>query len=440
MDTIPQVSEALQEIMGEVADTAARHTGFVQRQSKMGGSAFARTLTFGWMNEPDATLEQLAQMASLSGVEISAQGLDQRFTPEAADFMREMLAAGVAQVIAVDPVAIPLLQRFNGVFVQDSTVIPLPAALADEWAGCGNRVPGHEAALKVQVRLDMSKGALEGPVLQDGRAHDRTSPLQAVPLPAGALQLVDLGYFSLDKLQEQDAANVYWLSRLQVQTAVFDENGRRRDLLELLEEQGTDQIDIRIRVGATHQLSCRLLAARVPQEIADQRRRRLRDEARKRGQTVSQARLKLASWTFYITNVPADMLTLREAWVLARARWQIELLFKLWKSHGRIDEWRSKKPWRILCEVYAKLLAMLIQHWLLVISCWRFPNRSLLKAVQTVRKHVLHLACHLNSKQALCEAISTLQRCLAAGCRINKRKTAPHSYQLLLDPDLGGLA
>ena len=63
-----------------------------------------------------------------------------------------------------------------------------------------------------------------------------------------------------------------------------------------------------------------------------------------------------------ITNVPADILTLAEAMVLLKIRWQIELLFKLWKSHGRVDEWRTKKPARIVCEIYAKLIGLVVQH------------------------------------------------------------------------------
>ncbi len=69
-------------------------------------------------------------------------------------------------------------------------------------------------------------------------------------------------------------------------------------------------------------------------------------------------------------------MTLQEALVLGHARWQIELLFQLWKSDGSIDESRSGRPWCILCELYAKLIAMVIQHCVLLMSCWRAPNRS----------------------------------------------------------------
>jgi hypothetical protein len=99
----------------------------------------------------------------------------------------------------------------------------------------------------------------------------------------------------------------------------------------------------------------------------------------------------LAGWTVYVTNVPAARLSLAEAFVLGRARWQIELLFKLWKSGGRLDESRSADPWRILGEVYAKLVAMVTQHWLLLEGCWDRPDRSLTRAAQTIREHAVCL-------------------------------------------------
>ncbi len=243
--------------------------------------------------------------------------------------------------------------------------------------------------------------------------------------------MADLGYWSLEELQTFDHQEVFWLSRLQAATAVYDMDGQRCDILSLLEAHANDRVDLPILLGATHRLSARLLAVRVPQEVADQRRRRLREDAHRKGKVVTATRLALAAWTILVTNVPPDRLELPEALVLARTRWQIELLFKLWKSHGRVDEARSAKPWRVLCEVYAKLLAMVVQHWLFLVSCWAYPDRSLAKAAQTVRKHALHLASAFGDDAHLQVAIEAIQRCLKAGCRLNRRKKAPNTYQLL---------
>jgi hypothetical protein len=72
------------------------------------------------------------------------------------------------------------------------------------------------------------------------------------------------------------------------------------------------------------------------------------------------ARLRLADWTILLTNVPPEMLGVQEALVLMRWSFQIELLWKLWKEHGKLDTWRSYKPERILTEIYAKLLGLII--------------------------------------------------------------------------------
>jgi len=171
----------------------------------------------------------------------------------------------------------------------------------------------------------------------------------------------------------------------------------------------------------------------VPQEVADQRRRRLRATAREHGRTVSRLALALADWTVCVTNLPPEQLTLPEALVLGRIRWQIELVFKLWKSHGRVDVVRTVKRWRQRCELYAKLLAMLVAHWVLVARCWRYPDRSLPKAAQPVRQHASGLAESVSTITRLSEKLATIARCIAAGCRMNRRKKRPNAFQLLLD-------
>jgi hypothetical protein len=351
-----------------------------------------------------------------------------------------VLEAAVNKVVASQPVAIPILERFSGVYLDDSSTVTLPDKLSDVWQCCGgSTAQGTSASLKLQVRLDYAQGTLRGPFLQDGRTHDRKSPLQQLAVEAQSLRIADLGYWSLDVCERIGNQEGYWLSRAHLQTKIYTQDGTLWSLVKLLQAIPDAQIDLPVELGTQKRLPARLLAIRVPQEVADQRRRRLYEDARSRGQPVSKARLALVDWTILVTNVPVELLSLREALVLARARWQIELLFKLWKSHGQIDEWRSKKPWRILCEIYAKLIAMIIQHWLLLVSCWCYPDRSLFKAAKTIRKHSITLACAFDSTSALSGAIETIQCCLSAGCRINKRKAKPHTYQLLLSLKGGGL-
>jgi Transposase DDE domain len=433
MATIPQVAHAMREILTTTADDAARTTHFVQRQSRLGGATFSQTLVFGFLSNPQATLEELAQTAATLGVHITPQALDQRFTSAAATCLAQVLQGAIRRVIAADPVAIPLLDRFTAVYLQDSSTIVLPDLLATVWRGCGGSPTARtSAALKLQVRVELRTGHLEDCQLQDGRTPDQRAAFPA-GLPAGALRLADLGYWSLEALQRMVQQGTFWLSRLQTQTAVYDSTGQRQDLLALLEAQPTATLEHEVALGADQRVPARLLAVRVPQEVAEARRRRLREAAQDKGRQVSATRLALAAWTLFVTNVPQDRLTLAEALVLGRTRWQIELLFKLWKSHGRVDESRSTKPWRMLCEVYAKLLAMLVQHWVFLVSCWTYPDRSLTKAAQTVQKHALHLASVFASVKRLREALMTVKRCLAAGCRMNRRKKRPNTYQLLID-------
>ena len=432
MPIIDQVADALQDIFGSVAQSLARETKFVQRESKLGGAHFAQTLVFTYLANPDATLEELCQTAAALGVDITPAGLTQRFTEAAATFLQEVVAAAVTRTLAADPLAIPLLERFAGVYLEDSTTIALPEALRECWAGCGNATGQGGAALKINVRLDLCTGRLANLTLHDGRTHDLQASAPLSGVASGALYLADLGYFGLERFQDLSQQGAYFLSRLKVSTQVYGPDGQRwADLATHLERHGP-QVDLPVTLGETYRLPVRLLAVRVPQEVADQRRRKLRAEARDQGRQVSARRLALAAWVIFITNAPAELVSLEAGLVLGRVRWQIELLFKLWKSHGQIDESRSANPWRVVCDVYAKLLAMIIQHWVALIDLWGYPDRSLVKAAHTVQKYALQLATGLWSHVCTRETLEIIARCVTAGCRMNRRKKQPNTYQLLL--------
>ena len=172
MEITAQIERRIQQVLGEEADSLAHQTGFVKRQRKISGSIFAKILITGVLDNPLPSYTDLSQDAALLGVTISPQGLEQRFTQEAAQLMQEILTRLVERVItSITPAAVPILQRFNGVYIRDSSVISLPSELAEIWPGCGGS-SGDTAAIKLQVRLNYTTGQLEGTVLQSGRQHD----------------------------------------------------------------------------------------------------------------------------------------------------------------------------------------------------------------------------------------------------------------------------
>jgi hypothetical protein len=439
--SILEVNQTLRSVFTDVADRAARATEFVRRESKMSGSVFAQTLTFGWLNNPDAGLGELTQLSGALGVPITCQGLDQRFGCRAAKFLLTLLSEAIRRVVTADPVAIPILQRFvGGVWVMDSSTLTLPDALAALWPGCGgtNSEDG-QAALKMQVRLNLLNGELDGPFLQAGRGQDARSDVQVRPLPVAALRLADLGYFSLEALQHLDAQEVWWLTRVKPALSYYDDEGHGKTLTELLAAQPGNTVDQIVYVGAEQRLRCRLLAVRAPAAVVEKRRRRLQSNRSRKGRRYAHADpWTLTEWTVYLSNAPVEILSLADAMVLARCRWQIELLFKLWKSEGRIDESRSAKPWHVLCEVYAKLLGMVVQHWLLLLGCWKNADRSLIRASRTVRAQALGLALILHHAHLVHKTLLLLRQCLQTGCRINKRRRYPSHFQLLLSLNQAG--
>lgn len=363
MTTIAQVKERIQELLEERADHVGRETGFVKRERQLSGADFVQGLVFGLLHDPEHSTEELATILGRRAVHISASGLCQRFTEEAATFLLRLLEDAVALGLeAADAAPVDLLARFDAVVIEDSSTIRLPDKLADLWQSCGGGQGQSQAGLKLHVRWDLEQGGLQGPLLTPSRVAEQSSPLRQQGIAAGVLNITDEAYCSLEWLRTQPGM---FLSR-------------PRSTVCFLDRENEQVLDLE-QIG--------------PQAV---------------GQSLD-----------------------REVLVLQRARWHIERLFRLRKQDGKIDEWKGRQRWRILCEIYAKVLAMVLQHWLLLLGTWHDPSRSLFKAAKHVRLHALELFSAL-AGEGVWEQV--MQRLLQAmqQCRVHRRTKHPCHAQLLL--------
>lgn len=432
MSTIPQIAAAIQTVLTTQARRLGEQTGFIEREREFDGATFAQTLVYGLLGNSQATLDELSQVAQVVGVDVSRQGLAQRFTACAAELMREVLQVATEQVVSTAAAPMDILARFNGVYLVDSTIVQLPDSLLSVWQGCGGGQAGQQnAGLKLSLRWDWQHGQLEGPYLDDARTHEQQTPVAAPDLPPGSLRIADLGFFNLDTLQVIDQQDGYWLTRYKAGTRVYSRQGQPLDLPTFLHNQPGERVEQTVLLGAARRVRCRLIAQRLPHQVAAERRELLRKQTQREGHALSLSRWLLAGWVIVLTNVPAARLSFEQALELYRVRWQIELLFKLWKSEGLIDEWRTANPWRILCELYAKLIALLIQHWLLITGCWHRPDRSLFQACRVIQRLAWALAFSMSWPNLLALFLSLIVHCLGAGARISTSRSSPPTFQRL---------
>ena len=415
MSILQQVPDKMQTILETVPDEVAVHTGLVKRKRKLTGSALTQTLVFGWLENPEASYQQLTETAAMLGIKVSRQALEQRLTPETSEMLKLTLDTAITEMLEVAGrrEALPLLQQFRGVYVQDSTWITLPDELHHTWKGQPKKNHQHKAALKLHLCFDVLTGGFHDFQLTDGMTGDLTAAKTAEPLPKGSLRLADLAYFSLDELEKLTENGIYWISRLKANSYLADENGERIDLEKTLKSEETENTYFRktIRIGKRKQISGYLIAERLTEAETNKRRRSIRHRAKRKAQTPSKALLRLAGWNLYITNIEQHQLTPKQIAAVVSIRWQVELIFKCFKSIGKLQVSRSQKPYRILSEIYAKLIALLIQHAVMLGAGYRHIQQSFIKTAKYIAGYARLLTLNFHrSKTALRETLKIIKR------------------------------
>ena len=434
MMEISELSDRLQRFFQGDAELAGKVTLFARRQSKLSASRFLQCLVCGWLADPLASLNDLAAFCYATWrVRVSPQGLDARIHRYTVDFFNTMCREALLTLCPRVRVPIPVLTQFSAVNIADSTGIALPACLATRWPGSGGTA--SPAGLKIQVVLNFLTGAFHKIWLTNGRTPDQAITRHLSGIRAWSLNLFDLGYFALARLRAIRDKGAYFCCRLLPGTNVYAPSGQKLDLVALLRRESRDRFELAVQLGHLLPVACRLCCFRAPKAVVNRRRRQARRNAKKRGRTPTKQTLYLLGWTLLLTNVPASRADLSQVASLYALRWQVELVFKLWKSQMKIAHIAGTRKERVQVELYAKLIGLIL------FRCVAMPVRSDIvdlspaKAFKRVAAYSGQLAKQLGSGPALGTLLETVQALIRYFAVREKRKTRVSTVHHLLVGD-----
>ncbi|MCC5789304.1 MAG: IS4 family transposase [Opitutales bacterium] len=333
-DLLARMSSFTSKTNSVPIDEIARRTGFVRRSAR---KAEARQ----WLQAiclmstlPSRSFRILAWLLGLlKGQSHSKQNVGKRIHNCFEQFLQEVLTEIIAKLARQTQHVDPALKTFGRVIVQDSTVIGLPARLADRFPGAKNQTGKAVAGMRIQAFFDLLSESCLGFSISPFTRNDQLASGDVLKLARpGDLIIRDLGYSSLSLFLRLIKEGVHFLSRLKYGTCVFDHNGHPVDLLALLQRQR--HLDMQAYVGKETRLPVRLIAVPVPEVVAAQRRRKARSN-RDRRTNPSKKHMRLLGWTILITSVAQEQIELCALVKTYGLRWRIETLFKTWKSHFR---------------------------------------------------------------------------------------------------------
>ena len=437
MSSISKVAYALQTAFAQSAQQANEETKTVVRIRKFTPLTLAQSFILALLKKPTASGEDVALMAAACGVEVSPQACEQRYGQDLCDFFKALLFKMVQVVVQTDEALAPILERFTEVKLIDSSSIQLPDCQAEVFPACGGKGSGGLAVMKLQTELDLRSGQLTCLQPEPGKSPDQGTDRQQVRPREGSLRIADLGYFSIPVLQMIDSAKAYFLTRIQHVIKIHVE-GKKQSLIEWLNSQPQTVVDRRIGLGGSYCFPCRLIAWRVPEEIANRRRAKLRAHSiDKTGREPTRASLAACDWEFLVTNLSDEQLSVKEAIVLYRSRWQIELLFKRWKSHCEIHRMDGRNSVVKMTRLWARLCGAVVQHWLIVAVGWSATATiSFEKLAKLISDIASELASNLESIESTKVVLTKLIKQAQIRCQRTKRKKRPGTIELLRNPEL----
>jgi hypothetical protein len=410
----------------------------VERKSPINGFNFLLTFTNGLLNTPEGTLRQLAAfMTNACGAEVSGQALDERIHRMGADFLKACLEKAMKIASAPLRLSDELARRFNHILIIDSTNFDLHKSLEDKFKG--SKGSASKSSMRIQFLFDYVTGAIHVEIgdvkLADATTLNEIVALDKIDTEGSCLFLSDLGYFKTDTFVRIDQElNGFFISKMRNNVKILDVDGNEIKLYDAL-KRGLERIDLIVKIG---ELECRLIGEKLDDKIINQRLRRANTDNERKGKTVSKEHKLFLAYGLFITNLSADF-NFNAVYTIYRLRWQIELIFKTWKSILKIHCLRSAKETNVRCKVYGKLIIATIANAICRNARLCFERElSFHRVLQHVKVVAVEWTCHIlanveSHRRFLCDMVTQVRRY----CKKSRQRKRPTIEWLLDELDFG---
>ena len=340
---------------------------------------FFDLLLFGSLSESKSLNQVAIEANSQHGITISKQAISKRFGAEGVAFVRSLFEEQIAKQIS-SAIAPTFLKDFGRVKIQDSTRFVMPEEYQKTFPGFGG--VSSKAGACIQYEFDVKSGKIVEfelcPALQSDTTHAKAN---AGKIGKDDLIIRDLGYFALALIKRIQEEGAYFISRLQSKILVYervDEQLERVDFGKLYLEMvqgGVKQKRVDVFIGDQDKVKVTMIVEPMPDAVYQQRIKKVGQYNKRHGNKTSQEYKDRARFNIFITNIEDEKIPPEEIPTLYKIRWQVELVFKTWKSTHRIASIPKMKLERYLCLLYAKLL-MVAVNWEIIYNLNAYQRKS----------------------------------------------------------------
>lgn len=221
-----------------------------------------------------------------------------------------------------------LFQFFKKVILQDSTTLKLPDCLAVFFPGNVSRGI-QKAVARIQCVINLKTYQFLNFTVTGFTQNDQSASGQIIKLLSkGDLLIRDLGYFSVEAFKKIITKKAYFLSRLRYGMNLYDITGNAINWKQLCKSRQT--VD-RIVLLSEQKLAVRLVIIPLPADLVAEKIRKARND-RDRRLNHSKEYYQWLGYAVFITNVAEEVWTAKQVAAVYKIRWQIEIIFKSWKS------------------------------------------------------------------------------------------------------------